>query len=125
VFESGLLEGDTLRVDVPNGRALTALQSDLHGPEPLALADLLVADANTFLAAHRNHSAGASRLYYYSWGLAYYLTFDRQLLGTPAFEAYISPAATDKSAVARFEQLIGMPLSQFEPKWRDAMRALK
>jgi len=125
VFESGLLEGDTLRVDVPNPRALAALQSDLRGPEPLALSDLLVADANTFLAAHRDNSAGASRLYYYSWGLAYYLTFDRQLLGTPAFEAYVSPAATERPAVARFEQLIGMPLSQFEPRWREAMRGLK
>ncbi len=95
VFESGLLEADTLRVDVPNPRTLAALQSDLRGPEPLSLSDLLVADANTFLAAHRDNSAGASRLYYYSWGLAYYLTFDRQLLGTPAFEAYVSPAAAD------------------------------
>lgn len=125
VFESGLLESDTLRVDVPNPRALAALQSDLAGPEPLSLSDLLLADANTFLAAHRENSAGASRLYYYSWGLAYYLTFEQSRLGQPAFEAYISPAAAQRPAVPRFEQLIGMPLSEFEPAWREAMRKLK
>jgi hypothetical protein len=125
VFEGGQLELETLRVDVPNGPALKALQEDLRGSAPLPLADLLAADANTFLKTHRGASATASRLYCYSWGLAYYLTFEQTLLATPAFELYIRPAAAELDPVERFEQLIGMPLAEFEPKWRQAMLTLK
>ncbi len=125
VFESGLLEAGTLRVDVPNARALTDLQSDLRGSQPLPLADLLSADAATFTAAHREDSPAAARLYTYSWGLAYYLIFERSLLETPAFETYVGKPAADQPAVARFEALVGMPLAQFEPRWREAMRQLK
>jgi hypothetical protein len=46
------------------------------------------------------------------------------VLGTADLEAYLSPA-DDMSAVARFEKLVGMPLPQFEPRWREAMLALK
>jgi hypothetical protein len=125
VLERGLLEIDALRVDAPNPRALAALQSDLQQATPLPLAELLAADANTFLKTHRDNSASASRLYYYSWGLAYYLTFEQPLIGSPAFEKYVQPAASELSPVARFEQLVGMPLTEFEPRWRAAVLLLK
>ena len=51
-FEAGLLEADTLRIDTPNLVALASLQSDLRGPQPLELTDLLNAGSETFLAAH-------------------------------------------------------------------------
>jgi hypothetical protein len=124
-FESGRLESDSLRVDAPNARRLARLQSDLAGKQPLGLDELLAADANTFLSAHRDNAADASRLYLYSWGLAYYLTFEQPLLGTAELERYVSPDAIDKPEVERFEQLVGMPLEQFEARWRTAMRRLK
>ena len=91
-FEAGLLEADSLRIDTPNLVALQQLQSDLRGPSPLELVDLLNAGSETFLAAH---AGDGKRLagYYYSWGLAYYLAFDQGVLGTTAVDAYLSPAA--------------------------------
>jgi hypothetical protein len=123
-FEAGLLEADTLRIDTPNLVALASLQSDLRGPHPLELADVLNAGAETFLASHAGDGPSASRSYYYSWGLAYYLAFDQGVFGTPQFDAYLSPAA-GISAVQRFETLVGMPLDAFQTRWREAMLALK
>ncbi|HEX3728152.1 MAG TPA: DUF1570 domain-containing protein [Pirellulales bacterium] len=125
IFEAGLLEADTLRTDTPNLPALTRLQSDLRSEAPLELANLLNAGSDTFLISHAATGPAVSRSYYYSWGLAYYLTFDSNVLGSPAFDEYLSPAAAHEPAVARFEKLVGMPLSEFEKRWREAMLQLK
>ncbi len=121
VFEGGLLEADTLRLDAPNKSALSRLRHDLAEGEPLALADLVAADANTFLLAHRASPSEASRWYLYSWGLAYYLTFEQPVLGTPEFDEYIRLESESKLPVERFEKLVGMPLDQFEGRWRETM----
>ncbi len=123
-FEAGLIEADTLRIDTPNLVALAALQSDLQGPRPLELAEVLNAGSETFLAAHAADDQSASRSYYYSWGLAYYLAFDQGVFDTPRFDAYLSPAA-GIPAVERFETLVGMPLDAFQTQWRQAMLALR
>jgi hypothetical protein len=123
-FEAGLLEADTLRIDTPNLVALARLQSELSGGDPPGLADLLQAGSESFLAGHADDGRTVSRAYYFSWGLAYYLAFEQGVLGTDEFEAYLNPAA-GISAVERFEKLVGMPLAEFEPRWRTAMLALK
>ncbi len=124
-FEAGLLEGDSLRIDTPNLVALAQLQSDLRANEPLELAHLLNAGSETFLSGHAGNAQTASRSYYYSWGLAYYLAFDRGVFGTAQFDEYLSPAAAGTPPIERFERLVGMPLDQFQLRWREAMLALK
>ena len=124
-FEAGLLEADTLRIDTPNAAALARLQSDLRGASPLELADLLNAGSETFLSAHAADAQAASRMYYYSWGLAYYLAFEQGVFGTPQFDAYLNPAEGGKSAVERFERLVGKSLPEFQVEWRAAMLNLK
>jgi hypothetical protein len=123
-FEGGQLEAGTLRIDAPNRRVLAALQADLRGPNPLPLKDLLSADADAFLPAHRGSVGKAARLYEYSWGLAYYLAFETMLLDSDTFAEFITPAATATPAVnpvSRFEKLVGKPLDEFELEWRAAM----
>jgi hypothetical protein len=124
-FEAGLLEADSLRIDAPNLLALENLQADLQGPDPLTLAELLTAGSDTFLGVHEGDGKSVSRAYYYSWGLAYYLAFEGRVLGTAAFDAYLSPAAAAIGPVERFEKLVGMPLDEFQARWREAMLALK
>jgi len=124
-FEVGLLEDEVLRVDVPNRPALAQVQRDLKGADPLPLAELLSAGASEFLPAHRGAADGASRLYAYSWGLAYFLTFERPVLGTKAFDEFVNPAAGNQPPKARFEKLVGMPLAEFETRWRASMLELK
>ena len=89
------------------------------------LRDLLTAGSETFLSSHAGNPQAASRSYYYSWGLAYYLAFDQEVLDTPRFAAYLNPTAAAKPPVERFEELVGIPLEEFEPRWRKAMLELK
>lgn len=124
-FESAFIEADSLRIDAPNQRVLAALQNDMKGASPLPLIELLEADAGTFLAAHQGSLSNSSRLYLYSWGLAYYLAFVEPKLNTDAFASYIDPRYRDLAPVERFEALVGMPLGEFEPRWRAAMLKLK
>jgi hypothetical protein len=125
-LESGRIEVDTLRVDAPDPQLLARLKSDLKGDDPLPLSDLLSAAPSTFLLNHREATtATASRFYVYSWGLAYYLTFMEPSLQKPEFAEYVSLAQADALPVARFEQLIGRSLPEFERTWRAAMLQLK
>ena len=61
----------------------------------------------------------------YAWGLVYYLTFEKHLLGTAALDQYVEPAAAAKAPVERFEQLVGMPLPRFEAEWRQFVAKLR
>jgi len=123
-FESGLLEADSLRIDAPNAMALAQLQSDLRSGEPLELRELLTAGGETFLAGHQS-GLQTSRAYYYSWGLAYYLVFEHNVIGTSQFDEYLSPANSTQPPVERFETLVGAPLAKFQSRWREAMLGLK
>ena len=125
VFEAGLLEGDTLRIDAPTASSLEKLQADLKSDTPLSLAELLTADQRAFLVLHSGTDNISSRHYFYSWGLTYYLTFEKSLLGTEALDAYVAGEARDLSPLVRFERLVDMPLAKFEQQWREEMLALR
>jgi hypothetical protein len=120
VFEAGLLEADSLRIDAPNRELLKRLKADLAGQEPLPLSKLLAADQRAFLGA--DHGA---RYYAYAWGLAYYLTFEKHALGSPAMDRYVQIAAKEVPPTERFEQLAGARLEKFEQSWRQYISALR
>ncbi len=124
IFEGGQLEGDILRVDAPNLQALKKLKADLAGPAPLTLEKLLSADEGQFLLLAGVRPAAVDRYYVHAWGLAYYLTFEKHLLGSPALEKYLLPANPRLAPVPRFQQLVGMPLKQFERQWQQYIRGL-
>lgn len=122
IFEGGIIEADTLRVDAADPARLAQLQRDLSD-NPLPLAQLLKSEERHFLAAHL--AAASQRRYVYSWGLAYYLTFYEDLLGRDELEWYVSPEAARLDPIARFERLVGDDLPRFESRWRYAMQAIK
>ena len=125
VFEGGLLESETLRIDAPNRAALERLKAELRDGQPLPLRELLSAGRSAFLLAHGDSSSTSDRHYAYSWGLAYYLTFERQLLGSPALGRYVKQTAENASPVERFEDLADMPLARFEKAWREYILTLR
>ena len=125
IFEGGLLEGNLLRVDAPNPDALKKLKADLAGPAPLELANLLAAGQGQFLLMAGVRPAAVDRYYVHAWGVAYYLTFEKHLLGSPALEKYLQSGNARLDPVQRFQQLIGMPLEQFEREWRTYIRGLQ
>jgi len=119
MFEGGLLEAGTLRVDAPREETLRRLKADLAGSRPLSLQDLLTADAGEYLL-----HAGANRHYDYSWGLVYYLTFEKDLLASPELQRYVALASQDTPPLERFEELTGTPLTKFEAIWRAYIAGL-
>lgn len=121
VFESGQLEADTLRIDAPNAELLQRLQVDLGGEQPLALAQLLASDDQSFLTSHT--SGSSDRHYLYAWGLAYYLAIDQGLLYDNRLEWYLDGGGT--RSIARLEELTKQPLAHFEADWRRAMLQLR
>lgn len=119
LLEGGLLESDMLRVDAPNVEALRRLQTDLDAAEPLALTTLLAADQRAFMGQD------SDRYYAHSWGLAYYLAFQRHLLSGTALEPYVQRPGEGVAAAERFQKLIDVPLPQFEKQWREYVRQLR
>ncbi len=124
IFEGGQLEGNRLRVDAPNPLALKKLKADLAGPGRLELEKLLAAGESQFLVVADARPADVDRYYVHAWGLAYYLTFEKHLLGSPALEKYLQSGSARLAPAQRFQQLVGIPLAQFEKEWRDYIESL-
>lgn len=122
IFESGQLEADVLRVDAPSRGLLERLQADIHSKEPLEIRSLLSADARQFVKLHG--SEATDRNYLYAWGLAWYLTFEYDLLREDRLATYVAGAAKG-DGVKAFEQFVGKPVHKFEEEWRAAMLRLK
>lgn len=106
VMENGRLESGQLRIDAPDQERLKRLYDDMHRADPLTLVGLLQAPPEAFLGIHESQASKvveADRYYLYSWGLAYYLAFEKRAsLGTKALEAYVSPlGAPPHAAPAR------------------------
>jgi len=120
VFEAGLLEGEAMRIDAPNPRALAQLKQDMQSSRPLPLAELLKAGPREFLAEQRSQ-----RYYACAWGVVYYLTFEKCLLTRDRLEAYVRPEAARLPPVERFERLVGLPLGEFESQWRGYVQQLR
>jgi hypothetical protein len=119
IFEAGLLEAGVLRVDAPEPRALAFLKDDLQRA-PLPLAELLTADHRAFLVPHGGSGATSARHYAYSFGVAYYLTFERGVLGSTALDEFVrAEGASGDSPIRRFEKLVRQPLPEFERQWRE------
>jgi len=121
IFEVGHIEGDSLRIDAPDRQRLAQLQKDLRDEQPLKLADVVTASEQNFLEP--SSSRAAQRYYLYSWGLAYFLTFEKNLLRSDTFESFLANVENFGPA-ARFTRLVDMPIAKFERLWSDAILAL-
>jgi hypothetical protein len=121
VFEEGIVEAGTLRLDIPSQTRLLALQRDLREQDRLPLAELLNSEPRRFLVAHENQAVASERLYLYSWGLAHYLVIREPVLQGRALQKYVEKSAANTSPEQRFEAMVGMPLEEVEKKWRAAM----
>jgi hypothetical protein len=124
MYEGGVLENDTLRVDAPNAEALKKLKDDLRHGTALPLEKLLAAGPSEFLPRHNTPAPAADRYYAHAWGLVYYLTFEKHLLGGPKMDQYVRPGDRDQAA-GRFEALVGTQREPFEKQWHAAMLRLR
>jgi len=123
VIESAPLEAGELRLDAADPSRLAALQALLRDGVAPPLADILRADADAFIAGHAAATEASGRAYLVAWGLAFDLAVAEPLLTPRAIAALGRSDGGD--AVARFEQLTGMPLERFEPAWRRRIAAVR
>jgi hypothetical protein len=119
VFEGSLFDADTLRADAPDPARWAALRKSLDR-HPLRLTQLLRETRGNPADVHG--AAYSPDHYLYAWGLAYYLSFHANLLAPGRLDTYVSPKAARLDPIPRFEQLVGMPLPEFETQWRTAVR---
>jgi hypothetical protein len=126
IFEYAQLEAGALRVDAPPAELLARLKTHLQAEDSLSLAQLLQDDDRQFAWQHQRQEL--DRRYVFAWGLAYYLTFEHDLLRGSRLRDYVTQAKDGDAPVtpvARFEEFIGEQLPQFELRWRAAMLQLK
>jgi hypothetical protein len=122
IFEEGVIEAGTLRLDIPSPTRLARLQNDLRQGERIPLEQLLNSEPAMFLVDHQVDAKTSERMYLYSWGLAYYLAVHEPVLQAKALDQYVSKEAAKMNPKDRFEILINKKsLETFEKQWRDAM----
>lgn len=122
MFETAVIEAGELQVGLADKGRVEKVRLLLAG-KPLVpggatglvpLPDLLRTGKDAFLAAHRADQAESDRAYLTAWGVAAYLAFDRALIGTKAFDAYLVEANGGADPVAAFEALVGQDVPAFE-----------
>jgi hypothetical protein len=91
----------------------------------LRLADLLSAGPKEFLVAHGTDQQVSDRAYLASWALAFYLTFERRLLGTPQMDAYVRARKQGAEAQTAFRDFVGQPLEEFEKAFHQYLLVLR
>ncbi|MEI6037058.1 MAG: DUF1570 domain-containing protein [Planctomycetota bacterium] len=123
VFETAVIEAGELRLDAADPHRLGLLQELLGSGQSPPLAYVLCADQKQFLIGHGGTASTSRQVYLMSWGLAFHLALLDPLLSPAAIEALVAP--TDRiEPVRQFEQLVGMPINQFETMWRARMLSL-
>lgn len=121
IFETAVFELGELRIGRPDRERLDAVREALGENTLLPLTDLLRSGPKQFQVAHDGDKQVSDRYYLDSWGLAFYLTFDRKLLGTPALDAYVRRLRYGGDPLDAFAELTGQSLPAFE---RDLLHYL-
>jgi hypothetical protein len=125
IFETAIFEAGELRVGHADKGRLEAVQQALKKKELLGLADLLRSGAKQFQVAHASDKQASDQHYLASWAVAYYLTFDRKLLGTKALDDYVRALQRGTEPLDAFQDLVGTPLPQFEKDFQQYLTQLQ
>ncbi len=120
IFEDCQVDGETLRVDIPDRDRLLRLQRDLAGNQALNLSQILETGGAAFIHSKRRNDQ-SDRFYLYCWGLAHFLFCEDNLLSRETLAKYVDKQLADADPVQRFETLVGSDLATFQHRWVEAM----
>jgi hypothetical protein len=124
IFETAVFEIGELRIGHADKERLQAIRKALGNDDLPSLTDLLRSGSKQFQVAHDGDKQISDRYYLASWGLAFYLTFDRKLLGTPALDSYVSELKRGTDPLEAFRELTGKPLTAFDADFRHYLNHL-
>jgi hypothetical protein len=125
IFETAIVEVGELRIGHADPERLAAVRQALAEDRLLPLDDLLRAGANKFQVAHSGDRQVSDRHYLASWALAYYLTFDQKILGTPALDEYTRSLRRGTDTVEAFRTLVKRPLAEFEKDLHEYLKHIR
>lgn len=128
LFETSIVEAGELRADSPDRERLLRVKDWVKGRAKerlVPLADLLVTGKDAFLAVHADQRAAADRAYLTSWALAYYLTFERRMVGTREFHKYLAAVNSGGDPRRAFSTWAGRDLEAFEKQWHSYLLRLQ
>ncbi len=125
IFETAIFEAGELRVGHADRVRLRAVQQALDKKDLLSLTDLLRSGPKQFQVEQAADKQVSDRHYLASWALAFYLTFDRKVLGTKALDDYIRALQRGTDPLDAFQDLVGVPLPQFEKDFQQYLRRLQ
>jgi hypothetical protein len=125
IFETSFIEGGELRVGHADKVRLAEAQTALGRNQVVAMADLLRATPKDFVVQHASDRQTSDRYYLTSWAVAFYLTFERRLLGTKAMDEYVHALKHGTDPLQAFQVLVGQSPAQFDRDFHDYLAHLR
>jgi hypothetical protein len=124
IFETSIFEAGELRVGRADTKRVAAVREVLKKKE-LPLAELLRSGPKQFQVEHASDRQVSDKHFVTSWALAYYLTFERKVLGTKALDDYVHALQHGTDPLEAFETLVGTPLAQFDKEFHAYLDRLQ
>src|SRR5262249_30225754 len=125
IFETAIVEGGELRVGHPDRERTRRVQSLMRNDQLIALSTLLKSGPKQFLVEHASEKQLSDKYYLASWALAFYLTFERRLLGSKPLDEYVHALHRGSDPIVAFHDLVGQPLEEFEKDFRTYLAKLR
>lgn len=121
VVETAPVEAGEVRLDLFDRERLMRLQELLRIGGVPPVADIVTGGQEPFIAGHAG--GGQAVAYLTAWGLALDLTIIRPVLSAAKVRELTTAGEAD--AVARFEELVGVPIDRYDRQWRERMLGIR
>ena len=113
IFEGAILDGLEFRVGHMDPARVERLRNAGRRGELPGLIGLLRAGPRQFIASHTLEKAATDSYYLSAWAVTHYLVFDREILGTPELDRYVTVLEGGVDPIEAFEELVGESLASF------------
>lgn len=121
VVETAPVEAGEVRLDAPDPTRLSRLQELLRAGGVPPIADILTGGQAPFLAGHAGDDQAVA--YLVVWGLALDAAVMRPVLSADRVGRLA--AAGEAEPLVHVEALVGMPIDQYDRRWRERMLAVR
>jgi len=125
IFETAIFEVGELRIGHADAVRLKAVKLALEKKELLSVSELLGSGPKQFQVERQGDKQLSDQHYLASWALAFYLTFDRKVLGTKMMDDYIRALQRGTDPLDAFQDFVGVPLPQFEKDFQAYLGLLQ
>ncbi|WP_372371522.1 protein kinase [Candidatus Uabimicrobium sp. HlEnr_7] len=116
-FESSFFSGNRLIIGEMDKGRLSFLKKFTKRKNAVPVKDLLVAGYKDFIVTSSDNLENSNLHYIQSWATVHFVTTLFDLRKGDVFGSYIRNIWSGKDQIEAFEELVGMPVDEFEKKW--------